>query len=88
MRTCRKSLGGSSVGPAEISTESEEVKNNMLSYLVSMQSRLMGVLRDEEGQGLAEYSLILVFIAVIAIGALTFLGNDITSILSEVGEKL
>ena len=60
----------------------------MLSYLVSMQSRLMGVLRDEEGQGLAEYSLILVFIAVIAIGALTFLGNDITSILSEVGEKL
>jgi Flp pilus assembly pilin Flp len=60
----------------------------MLSYLVNLQSRWIGVLRGEEGQGLAEYALILFFIAVVAIAALTFLGSDISSLLSKVGEKL
>jgi pilus assembly protein Flp/PilA len=62
----------------------------MLSYLVDLTSRvmLMGRLRDEEGQGLAEYALILAFIAVVAILALTFLGTTISSLLSNVAEKL
>jgi Flp pilus assembly pilin Flp len=60
----------------------------MLSYLVDLQSRLIGVLRGEEGQGLAEYALILFFIAVVAIAALTFLGSDISSLLSKVGTSL
>ncbi len=33
----------------------------------------------EEGQGLAEYGMILALIAVVAIGAVTILGADITS---------
>ena len=33
--------------------------------------------RDEEGQGLAEYALILALIAIIAIAALLFLGGQI-----------
>jgi pilus assembly protein Flp/PilA len=41
--------------------------------------------RDEEGQGLAEYALILALIAVIAIGALMFLGGQISTILSSIG---
>jgi pilus assembly protein Flp/PilA len=60
----------------------------MLSYLVSLQSRIMGALRDEEGQGLAEYSLILVFIAVVAIVALTLLGNSISTLLTNVAGEL
>jgi pilus assembly protein Flp/PilA len=40
-------------------------------------------LREEEGQGLAEYALILALIAVIAIAALVFLGTQISSILSS-----
>ena len=60
----------------------------MLSYLVDWKSRLIGVLRGEEGQGLAEYALILFFIAVVAIAALTFLGSDISSLLSKVGTSL
>jgi pilus assembly protein Flp/PilA len=38
-----------------------------------------------EGQGLAEYALILSLIAVIAITALVFLGGEISSILSSIG---
>ena len=34
--------------------------------------------RDEEGQGLAEYALILALIAIVAIVALIFLGNQVS----------
>jgi len=44
--------------------------------------------RDEEGQGLAEYALILALIAIIAIAALVFLGGQISSILSTIGATL
>jgi pilus assembly protein Flp/PilA len=40
---------------------------------------------DEEGQGLAEYALILALIAIVAIIALIFLGNQVSKILSTVG---
>ena len=43
---------------------------------------------DEEGQGLAEYALILALIAIIAIIALIFLGNQVSSILSTVGNSV
>ena len=44
--------------------------------------------RDEEGQGLAEYALILALIAIIAIVALIFLGGQISSTLSTVGDSI
>ncbi len=44
--------------------------------------------RDEEGQGLAEYALILALIAIIAIIALIFLGGQISSTLSTVGNSI
>jgi pilus assembly protein Flp/PilA len=42
----------------------------------------------EEGQGLAEYALILALIAIIAIAALIFLGTQISTILSSIGAAL
>ena len=44
--------------------------------------------RDEEGQGLAEYALILALIAIIAIIALIFLGGQVSTILSTVGNSV
>ena len=44
--------------------------------------------RDEEGQGLAEYALILALIAIVAIVALLFLGGQISSILNTVGKSV
>ena len=43
---------------------------------------------DPEGQGLAEYALILALIAIVAIVALIFLGNQVSSILSTVGKSI
>jgi pilus assembly protein Flp/PilA len=42
----------------------------------------------DDGQGLAEYALILALIAIIAIIALIFLGGQISDILSKVGNSL
>ncbi len=44
--------------------------------------------RDEEGQGLAEYALILALIAIVAIIALIFLGSQVSKILSTVGNSV
>ncbi len=43
---------------------------------------------DEEGQGLAEYALILALIAVLAIVALLFMGGRINTVLSTLGNSL
>ena len=44
--------------------------------------------RDEEGQGLAEYALILALIAILAIVALIFLGGQVSKVLSAVGSSI
>ena len=46
------------------------------------------VRRDEDGQGLAEYALILALIAIVAIVALIFLGSQVSKILSVVGTSV
>lgn len=43
---------------------------------------------DEEGQGLAEYALILALIAIVAIAALVILGGQVSTILSQVGASI
>jgi pilus assembly protein Flp/PilA len=49
---------------------------------------LAGLRRDEDGQGLAEYALILALIAIVAIIALIFLGGQVSKILSTVGSSV
>ena len=56
---------------------------------MSMITALISSLRtDEEGQGLAEYALILALIAIVAIVALIFLGGQISGILNTVGKSV
>jgi pilus assembly protein Flp/PilA len=49
---------------------------------------LFANLSDEDGQGLVEYALILVLIAIVAIVALIFLGGQVSEILSNVGSSV
>ena len=56
---------------------------------MSTVSRFLKALRrDEDGQGLAEYALILALIAIVAIIALLFLGGAISQVLSTVGSSV
>lgn len=43
---------------------------------------------DDQGQGLAEYALILALIAIVAIIALIFLGSQISDILTHIGGSI
>ncbi len=44
--------------------------------------------RGEKGQGLAEYALILGLIALIAIGAVMFLGQSMNTMFSNLGTSI
>lgn len=44
--------------------------------------------RDGEGQGLAEYALILALIAIVAISALLFMGSQVSDKLSVIGSAI
>ena len=46
------------------------------------------LVRGEEGQTLSEYALILVLIAVVAIVAITLLGNQISSVINSIAAAL
>jgi pilus assembly protein Flp/PilA len=55
-----------------------------LSHMTSMYLAIMNFLdRDEDGQGLAEYALILALIAIVAIVALILLGGQVSDICSD-----
>ena len=56
--------------------------------LSSIRALILPSRTDEEGQGLAEYALILALIAIVAILALLFLGSQISTILSRVGNSV
>jgi pilus assembly protein Flp/PilA len=56
---------------------------------MSFRTALIHLFRtDEEGQGLAEYALILALIAIVAIIALVFLGGNVSTLLSSVGNSV
>ncbi len=45
-------------------------------------------MRDEQGQGLVEYGLIIAVIAIAVIGAMTFLQAQLQTIFSNIGNNL
>jgi pilus assembly protein Flp/PilA len=54
--------------------------------LINLYNRLR--YRDEEGQALVEYALILGLVSVVAIGALTTLGTNVTAVLSQIAGQI
>ena len=44
--------------------------------------------RSEEGQGLAEYGLILALVAVVVVGAVTLLGTNVGNTLTSVASSI
>jgi pilus assembly protein Flp/PilA len=49
---------------------------------------LMNWLRDEEGQAMVEYGLIIALIAIVVIGALIFLGRGIYNLFEDASANL
>jgi len=53
-----------------------------------MKTKLMGLLKDEEGQGMVEYGLILGLVAIVAIVTLTSVGTQIKTLFTSVKDAL
>lgn len=53
-----------------------------------MMEKLRQLVTEEEGQGMAEYGLILALIAVVAMVALGDLGGNVKAVFEKVKEKL
>jgi pilus assembly protein Flp/PilA len=66
----------------------------MLNQIMLWQAMIVGWARDrvsgkdDTGASLVEYALLLALIAVVAIGALTFLGHAVTSTLNNVATDI
>jgi pilus assembly protein Flp/PilA len=60
----------------------------MLTLINELSLRLFAVYKDQEGQALAEYGLILGLVALVAIAALTLLGTRITGKLGSINTAL
>ena len=56
--------------------------------MVELYVRLANLLRDEKGQGLVEYALIIVLVSIVAAFALTTLGSQISNVFNEITGSL
>jgi len=55
---------------------------------MQLMENLQQIRNREEGQALVEYALILSLVSIVAIGALTAIGTNVTAILNEIAAAL
>ena len=60
----------------------------MTNLIIGLKLAIARMMKQEEGQGLTEYALILALIAVVAIVALKFLSGGVNSELTSVATSL
>jgi pilus assembly protein Flp/PilA len=71
-----------------------EIRSEQAHYRQTLERGRPGMLelarfaRDEDGQGLVEYALIIAVIAIAVIVAMIFLRDQITNIFSNIGNNL
>ena len=53
-----------------------------------MLHNFLQMFRNEEGQGLVEYALIIMLVAIVVIGILTTLGANVTTVFTTISDKL
>jgi pilus assembly protein Flp/PilA len=63
------------------------MQERLTLWAVRLVERAKGI-REDEGQALVEYALILALIAVVSIGVLTTLGLNVSSILDSIGTAI
>ncbi len=60
----------------------------MSELILKLTNAYNRAMEREEGQGMVEYALILVLVSIIAIGALTAIGQNVTNVLQTVANHL
>ncbi len=60
----------------------------MLTYAIVLVQSYLATLKREEGQGMAEYGLILALVALVVVAAFVFLGDQVSILIQDVGDKM
>ena len=60
----------------------------LYQFVAMVNDYLATVKRDEEGQGMVEYALIIVLVSIVATAALTAMGGSITAIFNTITGSL
>lgn len=66
----------------------KRVSNKLLNKTAGMREMFTQIHRDERGQGMAEYGLILALVAILVIGAITLLGGKLGNTFGKVTDAL
>ena len=53
-----------------------------------MMNLMMRLWKDEEGQGMVEYGLIIVLVSIVVIGVLTAMGGGLNAVFQDVVDEL
>lgn len=53
-----------------------------------MKKQMISFLKEDKGQGMVEYGLIIALIAIAVIAAITFLGENLTDIFNKINTEL
>ena len=53
-----------------------------------MRSKILSLLRDEQGQDIAEYAVMLAVILVIVVGTIRLIGSNANNVFSSVGSAI
>jgi pilus assembly protein Flp/PilA len=60
----------------------------MLRFMVNAQTAVQSLVRNDEGQDLLEYALLVALIALVAIGAVQLAGGQVKLIFQEIAAKI
>lgn len=58
------------------------------AFIVGERQEVARRLRDEQGQGLVEYALMLLFVAVVAVAVIAFLGPEVSDAITRIGQEI
>ncbi|ACB85887.1 Flp family type IVb pilin [Natranaerobius thermophilus] len=53
-----------------------------------VENKMVKLYRSEDGQGMVEYSLVIVLVAIVVIGGLITLGEELTALYQELSARL
>ena len=56
--------------------------------MLNLYTRLQSLRRNDEGQDLLEYALLVALIALVAVGAITLAGTNVNTIFGQIAGKL
>lgn len=62
--------------------------NKLIAMYIALQSRMQSTMNDEKGATMVEYALMVALIAVVALGAVTLVGGNVTARFNEIAAAL